>query len=163
MSLRSFCRALPGEMIKDVLTMFNALVKLVVLMKANSIPLLYPTIYLLRKWLGPSSIPVHKKIKGQFSCNTVFKTSWSLFIKKHYFEIQSISWTVLIYNLCLKKVLNFHNTTVARFFYLLVLACLYLPEIIKQSKCMYTPLSIVQSSVLVIWDLSISTHYLQIL
>ena len=36
--------------------MFNALVKLVVLVKANNIPLLYPTIYLLRKWLGPLSI-----------------------------------------------------------------------------------------------------------
>lgn len=45
-------------MIKDVLAMFNALVKLVVLMKANNIPLLYPTIYLLRKWLGPLSISV---------------------------------------------------------------------------------------------------------
>ena len=59
MGLRSFCRALLGEMIKDVLAMFNALVKLVVLMKANNIPLLYPTIYLLRKWLGPLSISVY--------------------------------------------------------------------------------------------------------
>lgn len=111
-------------MIKDVLAMFNALVKLVVLMKANNIPLLYPTIYLLRKWFGPLSVPVHKKIKGQFSCNTVFKTSWSLFIKKHYFEIQSISWTVLIYNSCLKKVLNVNNITVARFFYLFICICM---------------------------------------
>ena len=41
--------------------MFNALVKLVVLMKANNIPvpLLYPTIYLLQKWLGPLSISVY--------------------------------------------------------------------------------------------------------
>ena len=46
-------------MIKDVLAMFNALVKLVVLMKANNIPLLYPTIYLLQKWLGPLSISVY--------------------------------------------------------------------------------------------------------
>ena len=67
----------------------------------------------------------------------------------------------------LNKVLNVNNITVPRFFFSFVFACLYLhvciyTKSIKQSKCMYTPLSIVQSSVLVIWDLSISTHYLKI-
>lgn len=43
-------------MIKDVLAMFNALIKLVVLMKANNIPLLYPTIYPIAKMIRPTTI-----------------------------------------------------------------------------------------------------------
>ena len=47
-------------------------------------------------------------------------------IKKHYFEIQFISWTILIYNSSLNKVLNVNNTSVPLFFFICICMSIFI-------------------------------------